>query len=128
MAAGTAVKRARLIFLIAGIYGLLILLPLYGAEPMFAAMGYPPLTRPEQLYGFVGTASAMQIMYLLIASDPARYRPMMLVGVLGKLGYGGAVLLLHWAGRIDSLTFWVSMPDLIWAALFVLAWRMTRTA
>ncbi|MEI9851175.1 MAG: hypothetical protein WDN24_10430 [Sphingomonas sp.] len=119
---------ARWIFLVAGIYGLIMLLPLYFAERVFADMGYPPLDRPEMLYGFVGAASVMQLLYLLIAADPARYRPAMLVGVLGKLSYGVPVLLLFAGGRIDALTFWLSMPDLVWAVLFAAAWRITRDA
>ncbi len=126
MAAGAWVKRARWIFLVAGIYGLAMLLPLYGAEPMFAKLGYPPLNRPESFYGFVGAASAMQIMYLIVSRDPLRCRPMMIVGVLGKLAYGIPVLLLHWQGRVDALTFWLSMPDLAWALLFFVCWRGTR--
>ena len=122
----TGARRARWVFRIAGIYGLIVLLPLYFAEPMFASMGYPPLDRPEYFYGFVGAASVMQLMYLVISTDPQRYRAMMPIGVLGKLGYGVPVLILHAQGRVDALTFWISMPDLVWAALFLWAWRATR--
>lgn len=121
-----SVRIARWIFLVAGIYGLAMLLPLYFAEPVFAMQGRPPLDRPEMLYGFVGAASTMQILYLMIARDPAGLRPFMLVGVLGKLSYGVPVTILFADGRIDALTFWLSAPDLVWAALFALAWRITR--
>lgn len=116
----------RRIFLAAGIYGLIVLLPLYGTEPMLVHLGRPPLDHPEYFYGFIGAASVMQILYLIIARDPRRYRPMMLVGIFGKLGYGVPVVSLFALGRIDALTFWISMPDLVWAALFAFAWRMTR--
>ena len=37
---------------------------------------YPPaITHPEFFYGFVGTCLAWQLAYLLIATDPVRYRP-----------------------------------------------------
>ena len=78
---------ARWIFRIAAIYGLIALTPLYFLEARVAAPA-PLLAHPEHFYGFIGTALAAQVMFLVIASDPARYRPLMLAGVLEKLAFG----------------------------------------
>jgi hypothetical protein len=68
-----AVRMARRIFTISAIYGLIILLPLYFAEPMMAKAG-GPVSHPELLYGFVG-AACFQLVYWTIGRDPLRYRP-----------------------------------------------------
>ena len=70
---------ARWIFRIAAIYGLIALTPLYFLEAKVAAPA-PLLAHPEHFYGFIGTALAAQVMFLVIASDPVRYRPLMLAG------------------------------------------------
>jgi hypothetical protein len=36
---------------------------------------------PENYYGFIGTALAAQAPFLIIATDPVRFRPAMLAGV-----------------------------------------------
>jgi hypothetical protein len=90
---------ARRVFTWAGIYGLVALLPMYVLEPWFGEQFPPPLTHPEFFYGFLGIAAAWQIAFLVIGSDPARFRPMMVPAVLEKLGYGIAVLVLVVQGR-----------------------------
>jgi len=58
-----ALKLARWLFATSGIYGLVVLLPLYFVEEDIAkASG--AFTHPEYFYGFVGTALAAQIMFL----------------------------------------------------------------
>ena len=41
----------------------------------------PPVTHPEFYYGFVGVALAFQLVFLTIASDPLKYRPLILAGI-----------------------------------------------
>ncbi len=45
---------------------------------------HPPVTHPEFYYGFVGLALVWQIAFFIIASDPARYRPIMLAAIPEK--------------------------------------------
>ena len=75
---------AQRLFLAAGIFGLVMLPPMYFLEDFYGRQVPPPIEHPELYYGFVGITLAWQLMYLLIAWDPRRYRPVMLVGAFGK--------------------------------------------
>ena len=61
---------ARRVFLIAGIYGLIVLLPQYVLEEKNGRDFPPAITHPEYYYGFIGVGVAWQIAFLVIASDP----------------------------------------------------------
>jgi hypothetical protein len=73
-------KFAKYTFLIAGIYGLLVLVPQYFVE---LALG-PVIAEPGFYYGFIGVAVAFQFVFLIIATDPVKYRLMMLPSILEK--------------------------------------------
>jgi len=47
-------KFARVVFLVAGIYGLIVLLPQYFLEAKVGLDSPPPITHPEFYYGFIG--------------------------------------------------------------------------
>ena len=88
-------KFARRVFWVAGVYGLIVLLPQYFVEGRIAADNPPPMTHPEYFYGFIGVGLAWQILFLLVARDPIRYRLVMLPATLAKLAFGGAALMLY---------------------------------
>ena len=69
---------ARRTFLIAGVYGLLALVPMYFLEGRIGRDIPPPITHPEYFYGFIGVAVAWQVAFLVIARDPVRFRPLMI--------------------------------------------------
>jgi hypothetical protein len=81
---------ARTVFWIAGIYGILSLPPLYFLFDSVGRTHPPPLTHPQFYYGFAGVGIAFQFVFMLIATDPARYRPMIVPSVLEKLSYVAA--------------------------------------
>jgi hypothetical protein len=110
------------LFYICGVYGLLVLPPLYLREPALAKAALPAVTYPEFFYGFIGVGIAWQIVFLVIGTDPVRFRPLMLVGVVEKLGFGIPAALLYQAGRIKADMFAAGMLDLLLAVLFTVAW------
>lgn len=112
------------VFLIAGIYGIVVLLPQYFIE--WAADLPAPIVRPEHFYGFIGVALSWQFVFLLIARDVERYRPLMLAGVLEKLSFGLAVMVLYPAGRVSAGVLGAGVVDLAFGGLFVLAFVRSR--
>jgi hypothetical protein len=105
----------------AGVYGLLVLLPMYFLEERIGTDDPPAITHPEHFYGFVGVAVAWQVAFLVIARDPVRFRPLMIPAVLEKASFGIAVALLFAAGRVSRTTLVFGILDLILGTLFVAA-------
>jgi hypothetical protein len=116
---------AKIVFLIAGIYGLLIIVPLYFMEGIIVRHTPPAITHPEYFYGFLSAALAWQAAFLVVATDPMRYRPMIGACVVEKVTYGIALLSLHLAHRIPNIAFGLGSIDWIFAALFVAAYFST---
>jgi len=87
-------KFARWVFRIAGIYGLIVLAPQYFIEDRFGLENPPAITHAEFYYGFIGVAIAFQLVFLIIASDPAKYRAMMLPSVFEKFSFAIAAIVL----------------------------------
>src|SRR5262245_36994917 len=81
------IKLSRIVFLTAGVYGLLVVLPQYALENRIGIDTPPSITHPEFFYGFIGVTTAWQIIFLIISKDPVRYRPMMLASVLEKISF-----------------------------------------
>src|SRR5882762_4741253 len=65
-------KFAKVVFWIAGTWGLLIIAPLYFMFDLIGRKDPPPITHPGFFYGFVGLALAWQVAFLFIARDPVR--------------------------------------------------------
>ena len=112
---------ARRVFTIAGIYGIVVLLPQYFLEDRIGRDNPPPITHAENFYGFIGTALAWQVLFLLIARDPVRYRPMMPVAVLEKLAFGVPAIVLFAQGRLAASVLGFGLVDLALAVLFTLS-------
>lgn len=117
---------ARRVFLAAGIYGIIVLLPQYLVETGFGPELPAPLTNPEHFYGFVGVALVWQLVFLIIARDVRRYRLLMLPAVLEKLAFGIPVVLLYVKGRVPTAVLTFGLLDLTLGLFFVLAYRATR--
>ena len=121
-----AVRFAKVVYLVAGIVGLLGIVPLYFAEGLINQRQPPAITHPEFYYGFVGTALAWQIVFLVISMDPVRFRPLMPVSWIEKGLYPIAVALLVSSGRTSSQMLPAAMLDVVWLVLFVIAWIRTE--
>ena len=118
---------ARRVFLIAGIYGVLVLTPMYFMEAKTGRDFPPAINHPEYYYGFIGLALVCQILFLIIATDPVRYRPVMIPAILEKISFVVPVLILFFQGRVAYIMVVVAMPDLIFFILFILAYFRTRS-
>ena len=60
----------------------------------------------------LGVTLAWQLAYLVIASDPLRYRPLMLVAVFAKWSFVVAVAMLYWQGRVAGPVLGFASVDL----------------
>jgi hypothetical protein len=67
-------KFAKIMFWIAGIWGVLVLAPLSFMFDLIGRNDPPPITHPGFFYGFAGAGLTWQIVFFFIAKDPARYR------------------------------------------------------
>jgi hypothetical protein len=95
---------ARRVFLIAGIYGLIVLVPQLFTESR-VGHDYPPaITHPEYFYGFLGVAIAFQLAFLVIARDQIRHRALMLPSVVDKLAFGVPAIALYAQQRLSLVT------------------------
>ena len=118
-------KFAKRVFLIAGIYGLIVLLPMYFTEEKTGRDFPPPITHPEYYYGFVGVTAAWQVLYLFISIDPIRYRLMMIPPMLAKTSFVVACAILYLQQRVSGVILGASMVDLALVILFILAYLKT---
>lgn len=118
---------AKWVFRIAGIYGVLLIAPMYLLEPVFNAQGQP-LTHPEHFYGFVGITLAFQLVFLVMSRDVARFRPLIPVCVFEKVVFPAAIWPLYLLGRTPGIVTFFSSIDIMWAVLFTLSWFRTRRA
>ena len=115
--------------MIAGIYGILAVAPMYVFEDQIARNFPPAITHPEYYYGFIGVTLSWQILFLLLSRDPIRYRTMMLPAVAEKATYGIAVIWLFVQQRVANLILGFAMVDLIFGVLFLIAyWRTGDTS
>jgi hypothetical protein len=121
-------RLARWLFLIAGVWGLAVLIPHYFIEQMIGRHHPPPITHAEFFYGFIGVGLTWQIAFLVIGGDPLRFRPMMLPSALEKLSFAGATIALYAAGRVATPVLGAGLIDLLFGVLFVVAWwQLGRT-
>jgi hypothetical protein len=119
---------AKRVFLIAAVYGLIVLLPQYFLEERTGRDFPPAITHPEYFYGFIGIAVAWQLVFLIISRDPVRYRPLMPVAVVEKIAFGVPAIALYLTGRLSSQMLGAGILDLILGALFIMAYARTATA
>lgn len=119
-------KTARLIFAVAAVFGIAMLVPGLFIESS-GALAFVELPNPEYYYGFYGSALVWQLGFLLIATDPIRYRPLMPIAALEKAGWLGACLWLWQAGRLDGISgpFIGAMIDGPLMLAFIAAWWLT---
>src|SRR4051812_35232535 len=119
---------ARRSFFWSGIYGLVVLVPMYFFENRTGIDTPPPITHPEFYYGLIGVAVAWQIAFLLISKDPVRFRPLMIPGIVEKVSFILAIFALFSLGRTtDPMLALAAALDGVMTFLFIVSYRATRT-
>jgi hypothetical protein len=119
-------KFAKMVFWVAGIWGLLLITPLYFLFDLIGKQDPPAITHAGFYYGFVGCALAWQFAFLVIGRDPVRFRPMMVPSMVEKFAYGIAVVVLVMQGRTNQRDLVFAATDLTLGVLFAVAWVRTR--
>jgi len=118
-------KFARIVFWVAGIWGLLVITPLYFMFDLVGRQDPPPITHPGFYYGFVGTALAWQVAFCIIATNPLRYRPLLLPSILEKATYCIAIVVLVLQHRTRPTDLIFAGTDFLLGLLFVAAYLKT---
>jgi len=117
---------AKVVFIVAGIHGLLILAPIYFMENTIGQRTPPAITHPEYFYGFLGVGLAWQVLFLAVSRDPVRYRAMIPPSILEKVSWGIALIVLYSQRRLALSAFAIGSVDWIFAFLFLAAYFTTK--
>jgi hypothetical protein len=118
-------KFAKVVFWIAGIWGVLVLTPLYFMFDVIGRQDPPAITHPGFYYGFVSVGLAWQFAFFVIARDPVRFRLMMIPSVIEKFGYGASLTVLYLQHRLHGSDLVFGGVDMLLGVLFLLAFFRT---
>ena len=114
-------KFARWIFIIAGIYGFVIITPMFFSEYQIGESFPPAITHPEYFYGFGCVTLACQVLFLFIAINPIKYRLIIIPAILEKIPAGTTVVILFVQNRIPAMILSSGIIDLILGLMFIIA-------
>jgi hypothetical protein len=120
-------KFAKVVFTGAGIWGILVTLPLYFLFDAVGRNSPPAINHPEFYYSFIGVTLAWQLVFLLIGRDVQRYRLMMLPAILEKLSYVVTTVVLFLRQKVSASQAAPCTTDLILAILFIAAFFKTNS-
>lgn len=119
-------KFAKTVFYIAAVYGFIVLVPQYFLEEKNGRDFPPAITHPEYYYGFIGIALACQVLFLIIARNPVRYRAAMIAAVIEKFSFGIPAVVLFLQNRLAVSMFGAAIIDIILGTLFIIAFFKTE--
>ncbi|MGA7889736.1 MAG: hypothetical protein WA412_12470 [Candidatus Sulfotelmatobacter sp.] len=117
---------AKIVFWIAGIWGVLVLTPLFFIFNMIGRNDPPPITHPAFYYGFVSVSLTFQLVFFVIAKDPVRLRPMIIPSMLEKFGYGVTLFVLFLQNRLHPQDLALGGIDVLFGVLFLIAFFKTE--
>ena len=117
---------AQVVFVCAGIWGLAVLPPFFWLVDITGRHYEVPTQYPQLFYGFMSITLAWQLAFLVIGSNPARFRPLMLPSILEKFGYVVTLVVLYAQGRVSRTDAQALVPDLILGILFIGSFVKTR--
>jgi len=120
------VQFSKIVFYAAGIWGILVLTPLYFLFDLIGRQDPPPITHPGFYYGFVGAGLAWQIAFLIIATNPVRFRPLMIACMVEKFTYAVSLTVLYLQRRLHPTDLTFGAVDFLFGLLFVFAFLRTK--
>lgn len=118
-------KFAKYTFLVAGVLGLLALVPQYFLFEKNGVDFPPAINHPEYYFGFVGVAIAFQIVFIIISRDPMKYRQLMLASVVEKFSFGLACIVLLVQGKSMEPILAGGLLDTLLGVLFIVSYVKT---
>jgi hypothetical protein len=116
---------AKWVFFLAGISGVMLVIPPFFLEEQFGRDHPPAINHPELYYGFFGVTLSWQLMFLVIGSDPIRFRTAMLPSMLEKASFALAIPILFALERVTAIWIGFASMDALWLLLFVVAYLRT---
>jgi len=117
---------AQVVFAAAGIWGIVVLTPFYWLIDVTGRVYDPPTAYPHFFYGFFAVALAWQIAFLVIASNPTRFRTFMIAAMIEKFGYVATLAVLYGQERIAQVDAIAAVPDGLLGLLFIVAFVKAR--
>jgi len=117
---------AKIVFNVAGALGIIILVPMFFLLDAIGRQDPPPITHSQFYYGFAALALVFQLVFFVIASDPARFRPLIIPAILEKAGWVAVCLTLYVTGAAKLRQASLCAIDFVLGILFVCAWFTTR--
>jgi hypothetical protein len=119
---------ARTVFTFAGIWGVVVVTPLYFCFDLIGRQYPPAITHPDFFYGFLAVTIAWQAVFLIIGRDPDRFQPLMLPAMVEKFLYIVSLAALWLQGRLQIGQFAVTFPDCVLGVLFLVAYLKVNAA
>lgn len=117
---------AQIVFTVAGIWGIVVLAPFYWLVDVTGRAYDPPTAYPHFFYGFFAVALAWQIAFLVIGSNPRRFRALMIPAVIEKFGYVATLAVLYGHERIAQVDAMAAVPDGLLGLLFIVSFVKAR--
>lgn len=118
-------KFAKVVFIAAGVWGIVVLTPLYFLFDITGRQYAPPTVHPQFFYGFLSVTMAWQIAFLIIGSNPPRFRRFMIPSIIEKFGYVATLAVLYGQSRISIEDVSAAVPDVLLGTLFIVAFVKT---
>jgi len=124
---GARVRFAKIVFWVAAVWGFLVFTPLFFLFDKIGVQDPPAITHPGFYYGFITVGLAFQTVFVVIARDPARMRPMMIPAVIEKFSYAVVVVVLYAQARMHASDLVFAGTDGLLGVLFLAAWAKTAS-
>jgi hypothetical protein len=123
---GPGVRFARWVFLVAGVWGVLVLTPMYFLYDFKTGHTPTGTSSPDIYFGFASVTLAWQVLFFFLSTNPPRYRPMIIPCLLEKFGYVATLALLFLKGSAAPTLLPFAAADLVLGVLFATAFVKLR--